>query len=138
MSAHPLTITTLVIGADYRKSLVSCLQSKAEYAKKHGYTYIEGGEKTWDRKRPISWSKIPFFLDICKSLPEGALIWQSDADVYITNPELSFESHVLPLLLGPEISGGVFMSSHSSHTIYGGKMPPLSIYWRQLLPIEKR
>jgi hypothetical protein len=87
-----------VIGADYKKSLVSCLQSKAEYAKKHGYTYIEGGEKSWDRKRPIAWSKIPFLLDICSRLPEGALIWQSDADVYITNPELSFETHALPLL----------------------------------------
>ena len=94
----PLTITTLVIGADYKKSLSACLQSKAEYAKKHGYTYIEGGEKTWDRKRPIAWSKIPFLLDICTRLPEGALIWQSDADVYITNPEISFEEHVLPLL----------------------------------------
>ena len=32
-----VVITTLVIGADYRRGLKECLDSKAEYAKKHGY-----------------------------------------------------------------------------------------------------
>jgi hypothetical protein len=98
MASNKLVITTLVIGADYKKSLATCLQSKVAYAEKHGYTYIQGGEEVWDRKKPIAWSKIPFLLDICKRLPEGTLIWQSDADVFITNTDLKFEEHVLPLL----------------------------------------
>jgi hypothetical protein len=91
-------ITTLVIGADYTDALQTCLQSKSEYAKQHGYTYFQGGEAYWDRTKPIAWSKIPFLLDICKRVPEGALIWQSDADVLITNPSYSIESQICPLL----------------------------------------
>ena len=93
-----ITILTLAIGADYRRSLVKALQSKRDYAKRHGYTYIEAGEEWWDRNRPIAWSKVPFILDALSKLPEGALIWQSDADVFITNPNLKIEDHVAPLL----------------------------------------
>jgi hypothetical protein len=92
------TITTLVIGADYKKGLQDCLASKKAYATAQGYTYIEGGEQFWDRKKPIAWSKIPFLLDVCKKLPEGALIWQSDADVLITNSTKRIEDVMLPLL----------------------------------------
>jgi len=91
-------ITTLVIGADYTKSLQDCLKSKKEYAKKHGYQYIEGGEQFWDRKKPIAWSKIPFLLNVCANQPEGALIWQSDADVLITNSDKTIENVIVPLL----------------------------------------
>jgi hypothetical protein len=31
-------------------------------------------------------------------VPEGALVWLSDADVFITNPNLKLEEHVAPLL----------------------------------------
>ena len=92
------TITTLVIGADYKKGLQDCLESKRAYAAKQGYTYIEGGERFWDRKKPIAWSKIPFLLDVCSKLPEGALIWQSDADVLITNQTIRLEDVMIPLL----------------------------------------
>ena len=92
------TITTLIIGADYKKGLQDCLASKKLYAESNGYTYIEGGEKFWDRKKPIAWSKIPFLLDVCSKLPEGALIWQSDADVLITNQTIRLEDVMLPLL----------------------------------------
>ena len=91
-----LTILTLVIGADYRKKLERCLKSKADYAARHGYTYIQGDEAYWNRDRPIAWSKVPFILDQLKKLPENALVWLSDADVLITNPELTIENHVLP------------------------------------------
>jgi hypothetical protein len=37
-------------------------------------------------------------MDQLSKLPEGALVWQSDADVLITNPDLKLEQHVLPLL----------------------------------------
>ena len=93
-----VVITTLVIGADYTRALSTCLHSKRSYAEKHGYKYIEGGTESWDRTRPIAWSKIPFLLKICATLPEGELIWQSDADVLITNDNLRIEDHVLPLL----------------------------------------
>jgi hypothetical protein len=74
-----------------------CLQSKKDYAEKHGYTYVEGHEEFWDRSRPIPWSKIPFLLDLLGRLPERALVWLSDADVLITNPALEIETHILPI-----------------------------------------
>ena len=97
MTTHPLTILTLVIGADYKKGLQKCLDSKKAYAEKHGYTYIQGDETFWDRSRPIAWSKVPFILKCLSDLPEGCMVWLSDADVLITNPSLKIEDHVLPL-----------------------------------------
>lgn len=93
-----LTILTLAIGADYRRSLEKAFESKRAYAEKHGYKYLQAGEESWDRNRPIAWSKVPYIIKQLNSLPEGALVWQSDADVLITNLDLKIEDHVLPLL----------------------------------------
>ena len=91
-------ILTLAIGKDYCKSLEKALSSKVEYAKKHGYTYIQGDEKSWDRDRPISWSKVIFLLKHLETLKDGEIVWMSDADVLITNMSLSIEDHILPLV----------------------------------------
>jgi len=96
--ATTITILTLAIGEDYRKSLAKAFESKRLYAEKHGYIYLQAGEEWWDRRRPIAWSKVPFIIDQLSKLPEGALVWQSDADVLITNPSMKLEEHVLPLL----------------------------------------
>lgn len=93
-----MLILTLAIGKDYCKCLAKALQSKREYAQRHGYTYIQGDETFWDRTRPISWSKVPFLLSHLERLPDGEIVWLSDADVYITNLSLRLEDHVLPLL----------------------------------------
>jgi hypothetical protein len=93
-----ITILTLVIGPDYTKALKKALDSKKNYAEKHGYTYIQGGDEHWDRTRPIPWSKIPFILSQLAKLPEGALVWLSDADVLITNPEIKLERQMIPYL----------------------------------------
>lgn len=98
MTTQPLTILTLVIGADYRKGVQKCLDSKRAYAEKHGYRYIQGDEAFWDRSRPVAWSKVPFILKCLSELPEGSMVWLSDADVLITNPSLVIEDHVLQLL----------------------------------------
>jgi len=93
-----ITILSLVIGPDYTKGLKKALDSKKSYAEKHGYTYIQGGDEFWDRTRPIPWSKIPFILSQLAKLPEGALVWLSDADVLITNPDLKVEDQIIPYL----------------------------------------
>ena len=108
-----VTILTLAIGADYRKSLVKALESKRTYAQKHGYTYIEAGQEWWDRRRPVAWSKVPFIMKTLSTLPEGALVWQSDADVLITNMDLRVEDHVLPLL--PEGKDMLFIYDACHH-----------------------
>ena len=91
-----IVILTMVIGADYRRSLQKCLDSKRAYAEKHSYRLIIGDETYWNRDRPIAWSKVPFILKQLDQLAEGTIIWLSDADVFITNPELRLEDHVLP------------------------------------------
>jgi hypothetical protein len=93
-----LTILTLAIGVDYRKLLKKALESKRVYAEKHGYTYIQAGEESWDRTRPVAWSKVNLILFHLNNLPDDSLVWLSDADVLITNMELKVEEHVLPLL----------------------------------------
>ena len=93
-----VVIATLAIGADFRKSLGPALKTKADYAARHGYRYVQGGEEFWDRSRPIPWSKVGFVLDLLAQLPDGELVFLSDADVIITNPDLRLEDHVVPLL----------------------------------------
>ena len=93
-----MIVATLAIGEDFKKALRPALNSKAEYAARHAYTYIQGGEEFWDRDRPIAWSKVPFVLKILGDCPDGTLIFLSDADVLITNPALKLEEHVASLL----------------------------------------
>jgi mannan polymerase II complex MNN10 subunit len=81
-------IVTLCIGEDYNKAMEPGLRSKRDYASKHGYDCITGGEAFWDREKPIPWSKIPFFLSL---LDKYDWIWFSDADSMITNPDIRLE-----------------------------------------------
>ena len=97
-SRRMVVILTLAIGADFRKSLAPALKTKVDYAARHGYKYIQGGEEFWDRERPIPWSKVGFVLNVLRGLPDGELVFLSDADVMITNPELRLEDLVVPLL----------------------------------------
>lgn len=90
-----IAILTFAVGADYKKAMEPGMASKREYAKRHGYTFLEGGEDVWDRTRPIPWSKIRFIL---KYLNEYDYLFWSDGDVIIANPDLCLEEHVLPLL----------------------------------------
>lgn len=126
MSAPPLVIATLVIGEDYRTNLQQCLESKRNYAERHKYMYLQGDEKFWDRTRPISWSKCLFFLQILERLPEGALVWASDADVYITNPSLDFHTHVASLLPADK---DVLLSFDSCGHINGGNILYRNTQW---------
>ena len=127
-------ILTLAIGADYRKALEKALASKVYYAKKHGYTYLQGDESDWDRERPISWSKVPFLLKHLETLAEGELVWLSDADVFITNPELKFEEHVVPLL--PETKDMLMVFDSCGHVNAGNILmrntPWLRDFWKRV------
>jgi hypothetical protein len=93
-----IIIATLAIGPDFRKALAPALNSKRDYAARHGYVYLEAGEEVWDRTRPIAWSKVRFLLSILDRVPDGTLVWLSDADVLITNVALRLEDHIVPFL----------------------------------------
>jgi len=93
-----ICVLTLAIGADYRKNLARALQSKRDYCAKHGYTYVELHDEVRNYDRPIAWSKVPVWIEYSKKSALYDYIWISDADVWITNPELRLEDHVLPLL----------------------------------------
>jgi hypothetical protein len=93
-----MLILTLAIGLEYRKFLKKALDSKRLYSEKHGHTYIEAREESWDKTRPLTWSKIPLILSHLEHLEDGSLVWLSDADVLITNMSLKVEDHILPLL----------------------------------------
>lgn len=95
-----ITILTLAIGPDYRRSMQKCLQSKRVYAEKHNYQYIEGHDEWRDHSRPIAWSKMRFYIEhLEKALKEtpDTVFWLSDADVYMTNESLRIEDHILPV-----------------------------------------
>lgn len=93
-----ILVLTLAIGADYRRGLAKALDSKRAYCERHGYTYLEAQEEWWNRDRPLAWSKVPLWQEKAGETDKWDYIWISDADVWITNPELRLEDHVLPLL----------------------------------------
>jgi hypothetical protein len=93
-----ILVLTLAIGEDYRRKLKKALDSKRAYCEKHGYEYMELHEEAWNRDRPISWSKVPVWKRLAAQWEKYDYIWLSDADVWITNPDLKLEDHVLPLL----------------------------------------
>jgi hypothetical protein len=93
-----ILVLTLAIGKDYRRNLEKALKSKRDYCLQHGYEYIELHEEVWDRSRPTAWSKVPQWIKYSKMSDKYDYIWISDADVWITNPSLRLEDHVLSLL----------------------------------------
>jgi len=90
-----IAILTFCVGADYTRAMEPALESKRMYAKRHGYTFLSGGDDVWDRSRPIPWSKFRFIL---KYIDDYDYLFWSDADAVITNPEILLETQVLPLL----------------------------------------
>ena len=127
-------IMTLAIGDDFRKALAPALRSKQEYAARHGYSYVEGGEEFWDRKRPIPWSKVPFVLSMLERLAEGEYVFLSDADVLITNPALRLEELVIPLLpAGKDLLMTIDACGHiNSGNILMRNSPWLRDWWRRV------
>ena len=129
-----MIILTLAIGVDYRKSLKKALESKRIYANKHGYIYIEANEESWDRTRPVAWSKVDLVLTYLNKLPDGELVWLSDADVLITNMNLKVEEHVLPLL--PEEKDLLFIYDACHHLNSGNVLmrnsPWLRDFWTRV------
>ena len=98
MSKPRILVLTLAIGADYRRGLAKALQSKRDYCARHGYTYRECHEEVWNRDRPIAWSKVPVWKEVAGQWDQWDYVWISDADVWISNPEIRLEDHVIPLL----------------------------------------
>ena len=129
-----ITILTLAIGVDYRKCLMKALNSKRVYAKRHGYTYLEGGEEFWDRTRPTAWSKVGFLLKVLNTLADGEFVWLSDADVLITNMYLTVEEQVGHLL--PESKDLLFIRD-ACHNLNSGNVfmrntPWTRDFWRRV------
>ncbi len=120
MDPGRIAILTLVIGADYKRDLAECLESKRKYAARHGYTYFEGGEEFWDRNRPIAWSKVKFWQEIIKTHSgKFDYFWISDADVLITNFDLRLEDHVLPLM---PACADIMWNYDACHNLNSGNM----------------
>ncbi len=90
-----IAVLTFAVGADYKRAMEPGMASKRAYCAQHGYTFLEGGEDVWDRKKPIPWSKIKFIL---KYLNDYDYLFWTDGDVIITNPEKRLEDLILPLL----------------------------------------
>ena len=119
MNKPRILVITLAIGADYRRNLKRVLDSKREYCLRHGYEYLELYEEAWDRTRPISWSKVPVYIKYAAMSDKYDYIWVSDADVWITNPSLRLEDHVLPLL---PANKNILMTYDSCQHVNAGNM----------------
>lgn len=84
-----IAIITLCVGPDYMRAMEPLLESKRQYAKKHGYDFLIGGKDVWDKHRPVPWSK---FNMIHKCMEHYDFLFWSDADSIILNDEFKLES----------------------------------------------
>ena len=128
-----IAILTFCVGADYKKAMEPGLQSKREYAKRHGYAFHTDGEDVWDRDMPIPWSKFHFIL---KYLDQYEYIFWSDADVIILNQELKLEDHVIPhLTKDKDIVWTMDACNHynNGHLLIRGKSAWVKDYFQRCL-----
>ena len=88
---NKIAIITLCIGPDYIKAMEPLLESKRNYANKHGYDFIIGGKDVWDRHRPVQWSK---FNIIQKHIHSYDWIFWTDADSIILNDTIKLETFI--------------------------------------------
>lgn len=86
-----IAILTLAVGAEYRKCMRAGFVSKRYYARRHGFSFIIGGDSWLDPSRPCSWSKIQF---VRAFLPNFDCVFLSDADVIIMNPQIDLRDLV--------------------------------------------
>lgn len=128
-----IAILTFCVGADYKRAMEPGLNSKREYAKRHGYDFHTGGEDVWDRSMPIPWSKFHFIL---KYLDDYDYIFWSDADVIILNQELTLEDHVMPHLPKHKDLLWVFDACNhynNGHLFIRGRSPWVKDYFQRCL-----
>jgi hypothetical protein len=90
-----IAVLTFAVGGDYKRAMEPGMASKRAYCARHGYTFLEGGEDVWDRKKPIPWSKINFIL---KYLDDYDILFWTDGDVILTNPDKRLEDFLVPLM----------------------------------------
>ena len=127
-----IAILTIAVGGDYRKAMEAGIKSKQLYAEKHGYDFILGGNESWERSKPIPWSKLNF---INKYIDEYDYIFCSDADAIILNTDISLENQVIPLLpLGKDLLWTFDACSHynSGHMLFRGRSTWLKDYFQRV------
>lgn len=126
-----IAILTFCVGADYKRAMEPGLESKRQYAKKHGYDLHIGGEDVWDRTRPIPWSKIRFIL---KYLDEYDYIFMSDADVIIMNQEITLETLITRLPPNKDILWTLDACEHynNGNMLIRGKTPWVNDFFQRV------
>lgn len=84
-----IIVCTISLGESYSQQTKYSTRSKEIYCKKHGYTFLEGSDRFYDKSRNITWSKIPMLL-ACLDFSCDYVVW-IDADIMIMNTEIKLE-----------------------------------------------
>ncbi|ORY01017.1 galactosyl transferase [Basidiobolus meristosporus CBS 931.73] len=92
--------------------------NKEEYAKFHGYHYIEDG--IYDTSRLPAWGKILTLLKYMKSYPEIKWFWWIDIDTVILDPFVKLEEHILGNLTQPKYADKDFVISWDCNGMNAG------------------
>lgn len=92
-----IALATLAVGARYQRAVRLGLKSKQHYCRRHGYDFIFRNQPF--SNRPPSWDKIQLLLD---TIDRFDVVFWSDADVLIVNPERRLEDIINPYHLSDE------------------------------------
>lgn len=85
-----ISVCTLTVGDEYKKTTMFGRLTKVKYCEKHGYDLHEEDE-IYDASRPIPWSKIKLLQ---KHLPDYDYIVWLDGDTMIMNYEIKLEKFI--------------------------------------------
>ena len=83
-------VCSLVLGDEYKRSVLWCTISQKQHARRHGYTRITD-ESIFEPRRDATWSKIPLLQ---KHLADWDWLMWIDGDVLITNQDRKIEEFI--------------------------------------------
>jgi hypothetical protein len=98
-------VCSFVIGDKYKNIVKYGIQTRVNYCKKYGYTYIDD-DTIYDTSREIEWSKI---LVISKYLSSYDFLVWIDADTFIMNDEIRLEELIDRLLENKDL---MYVAAH--------------------------
>ncbi|KAK9767956.1 hypothetical protein K7432_001771 [Basidiobolus ranarum] len=121
----------IVMAYDEKESyyLPRSRDNKEEYAKKHGYKFLQ--DNIYDKSRGPAWGKILSLRKYMRTYPSIKWFWWIDVDTVLMDPTLALEDHVLVNLTKPEYSGKDMVISYDCNGLNAGSFFIRNTPWSQ-------
>ncbi|ORX88173.1 galactosyl transferase [Basidiobolus meristosporus CBS 931.73] len=105
--------------------------NKEEYARKHGYKFLQDGIHDKSRGAVSAWGKIVSLRKYMKMYPNIKWFWWIDVDTVLMDPTIALEDHILGNLTKPEYSEKDMVISYDCNGLNAGSFLIRNSPWSQ-------